>query len=520
MSLISYSSYKNNILDFNSEEYLKNQIESDSFDLFLDFIQKYRDIESEDLKKPIFSQTTKFKKNPNNYKHYKNLKHIRDKEKDEHKNVWTFQNPVEENTKLIVLIKSFLNKISDDNYNQLSTEFIDELLKIRNNNIFKIISEEIYHKCIFEIKYRSLYVNLCSKIWNNRQIHYNLADIHIVDNNYYWNYINDNKKYGPFFNEINTKNDIYKKSNFKKYFLNYIQQLYINKDLSFDSLEDDEIFQKKKSILLLVELIGLMYTEKFINFDIPNIIIIDLLHINNIDNIKDIEYELLFNLLKIIKDNKTNYTSLIEQKNIFYEYINIVQLIINNSNIDTNNISKRSIFFMNEIITILKIFIENKGTNNTSNISHSASHNSLQNQSNIELEFDKNLFINNLNNINELNINNIVNTYKSISLKDKNEIFYIIIDKYISLKRHNEHYISLINNIKDSDNYYNALDKHVNNIEDTLLDVPNANLKLIQLIEYINYDKNINNKYINILKNISSDDDSEDNKSISSDDSE
>jgi len=525
MSLVSYSSYKNNISIFNSEEYLKNQIESDSFDLFLDFIQKYREIESDDLKKPIFSQTTKFKKNPNNFKHYKNLKILRDKEKDDNKNGWSFQNPIEENTKISILIKSFLNKISNDNYNQVSIEFIDEILKIKNNNLFQIICDEIYNKCIFESKYRNLYINLCSKIWNNRNIHYNLTNIIIQDNNYYWNYIGDNELfsgksvkentmiYGPFNNEINTKNDIYQKTNFKKYFLNYIQKLYVNKDLSFNSLDEDEVYYQKKKILLLVELIGLMYIEKYINFDISNIIIIDLLHINKFDKIKDIEYELLFNLLKIIKDNKTNYTSLSEYKYIFNEYITNLKLITmnlsnrsgnsgtivkenisNNYSNETFDISKRSLFFINEILNILNSFVENKKNDDT-------------NQNN------KKVFINKLKNFNNTDINNMISIYNSCLKNEKIDILYSIIDKYISEKNKNDNIILLLKEIKDINNYYEVLDKYTENIKDILLDIPNATIKIIQIIELLNFDKNKNNKYIQIFKNITLDDESSDNES-------
>jgi hypothetical protein len=60
-------------------------------------------------------------------------------------------------------------------------------------------------------------------------------------------------------------------ASFKKYFIDYIQQLYLVKDFSFENLNEDEIFIKKKKILLLVELIGTIYIEKYINFDIVNI---------------------------------------------------------------------------------------------------------------------------------------------------------------------------------------------------------------------------------------------------------
>ena len=158
---LSYSSYKNDIISFNSDEYFKgfnnNPILSN---LFLKFIEYYKEIENEDFKKPVFSQTTKFKKIPNNFKYYKYLKINRNN--DEPKNTWSFENPTEESEKISILIKSYLNKISQDTYEIISLEFINDLLLIKNENLFKLITSEILNKCLFDIKFRNLYINLCT----------------------------------------------------------------------------------------------------------------------------------------------------------------------------------------------------------------------------------------------------------------------------------------------------------------------------------------------------------------------
>jgi len=246
----SYSSYINDIVSFNSEEYIKNLVNSISYNCFFNFTENYKEIENEDFKKPIFSQTSKFKKIPNNYKNYKYLKINRDNE--ENKNVWIFENPTEESGQISILIKTYLNKISQETYKKISVEFINELILVKDKNIFNILSSEILNKCLFDNKYRNLYINLCYKIWSNKQIHNNLINIINIDNDYYWEYTPDinNKKYGPFSSEINAKNDSYNKINFKKYFLNYIQKLYVDKNLSFDGLNDEEIYIKKKNYFI------------------------------------------------------------------------------------------------------------------------------------------------------------------------------------------------------------------------------------------------------------------------------
>jgi len=270
---ISYSSYKNDIKSFNNEEYYKNLTDSILLNLFNNFIIFYKEIEDEDFKKPIFSQTTKFKKNPNNLKNYKYLKFTKEnkenKENNDDKNTWSYKSPVEENDKISVLIKTNLNKISQDTYKKISIEFINELILIENSEIFKILSDEIINKCLFDNKYRSLYINLCYKIWNNKIIHNNLINIININNYYIWEKKNDKTicSTSHFMSEIDAKNDAFININFKKYFLNYIQCLYINKELSLENLNEEDSFVKKKKILLMFELISILYIEKYINFD-------------------------------------------------------------------------------------------------------------------------------------------------------------------------------------------------------------------------------------------------------------
>jgi hypothetical protein len=318
---LSYSSYKNDIISFSSEEYIKNLENSISHNIFFKFIENYKEIENEDFKKPVFSQTSKFKKIPNNFKNYKYFKINRDSNDEETKNKWVFESPKEESDKIAILIKTYLNKISQDTYKKISIEFINELILIENEKLFEILSGEILNKCLFDNKYRNLYIHLCSKIWSNKEIHFNIVDIINRNNTFYWKYKSNDKTYGPFLNESNAKDDIYIKTNFKKFFIKYIQKLYNNKDFIFTDLNDEEIFIKKKKIFILVELIAILYTEKYISFDILNLIIIDLLHINNnFEKIEEIEYESLYIMLKLIKESKTSYYDLVQYKIIFKQF--------------------------------------------------------------------------------------------------------------------------------------------------------------------------------------------------------
>ena len=504
----SYSSFKNDISSFVLEEYLINLQDSSAYNLFNSFSKNYKHIENEDFKKPIFSQTTKFKKIPNNYKNYKYLKINRDNE--EIKNNWIFEEPTDETDKISILIKTYLNKISQDTYKKISQDFLGELIEIDNYNLFDILSSEILNKCLFDNKYRNLYINLCYKIWNNKQIHYNQVNITIKDNNYYWSYKNNNLELiGPFTSDHNVKADIYQKIYFKKHFLNYIQNLYKNRDTNFDNLNDEELFIKKKKILLMVELIGILFLEKYINFDIINLIIIDLLHLNNdfntLNEIKEIEIEELYTLLKLIKENISNNYNFSEYTIIFNEFTKIIELTIKDI-----NLSKRSIFFLNDIIFMFKNFINKKNEKNNEIFKTTKLNNVDENLDN------KNLFINNLKNNSHKSMTELYNKINNIIYK--NEIINKTIDTLLNNKNINN-IILFLKDINHDDNILNNIEKIIENINDIILDIPDANNKLLLLINELDFDKIKKEKFINILENINNDLSEESDKESSNDSS-
>ncbi len=488
----SYSSFKNDIKSFNLEEYIQN-LNSSTYETFLNFINDYKEIESEDFKKPIFSQTTKFKKIPNNYKNYKSIKITREKEEKQN---WTCIGPNEENDKISVIIKTYLNKISEDTYRTISTEFINELLTLKNEELFNILSKEIVNKCLFDNKFRHLYINLCFKIWTNRQLHHNMANIYEDEGTLSWEF--NGELYEGFATEVAVRNDIYIKLNFKKYFLNYIQSLYKNKDIVFENLSEEDIFIKKKKVLLLVELVGIMYLEKYINFDIINIIIIDLLHINEKNaTIAEIEYEALYNLIKLIKEKKTNYNDIMDCKMILNEYIIVIHNIVNEK-----ELTKRSQFFLNEICVMLDSFFdvkkgekENAGSGNGQN---------------------KGIFIEKLKNY--FQINEMVELYRNLNNNDRLETIYKTIDFYLNQRKSNESIVKLLISLNDFNTLVSGLRKIIDNLTDIMLDVPNANEKLIGLVKNMNLKES--NKLIDMIGNIKMDDSDEDSDEDSDDDSD
>jgi hypothetical protein len=170
--------------------------------------------------------------------------------------------------------------------------------------------------------------------------------------------------------------------------------------------------------------------------------------------------------------------------------------LVNNSGIQNilhnENISKRCNFFLTETIDYFNHFLNE--INNKENISYK----------NIVKDNDsKNLFIENLKNN---NLDKLFEFYKKILEYDKFDVIYKVIDFYIEKETDNKIY-NFLNSIYDTHIINNVLDKFIKNIEDILLDVPNANIKLIHLINHLksNNIKKIN--YIDILKNINNDSD-------------
>jgi len=252
-------------------------------------------------------------------------------------------------------------------------------------------------------------------------------------------------------------------------------------------------FILKKKIILLVELIAIFYLEKYINFDIINIIIIDLLHLNsnNFKNIEDVEIETLYTLIKLLKDNKTSFNDFYEYKNLFEEYKKIILQII-----DDIKISKRSIFFLNDIILMLNEFTNNKVIKK----------NNEDKNDTVEIKkcniIDKGLIIELLK-IN--NTKDLLNLYKS----DNYNFTYMLIEIFISHKNTNKLIINLLSEINNITLFLSIIEKFIENIEDIILDIPDAHEKILYLINNLKENHPKKEIIINILTNLKFNSDSE-----------
>lgn len=492
-----YSAFLQDIQNFLNFSNLNEKFDSGIKD-FNVFIDRYKEIINEDSKKPAFVQISKNK----NVKAYKYIKFNREND-DFVKKSWSINNQIKDNEKVILFIKSNLNKISDENYNIISQEFIDELLNLDyDESIFEILSNEIITKCIYDNKYRKVYINLCSKIWSSKKFHYQLYDI-IDENDGGENNINiycvnklTKERSESFSNDADIKKYILRKSNFKNYFMNYIQQIFLKSDLSFvndNGLSETDFLKKKKEYLVIIDIIGVLFYENHIHIDILNIIIMYLLHINNnFDKITDIEYEAFYNLIKNIEKigiNKKSYSK------FYTEIINIIEQIK-----DSEKLSKRVLFFLDEIVmNINKTFL---------------SENNLEKICLPSILDNKNTFIENFK---KRNFRTCKNIFRKLDLElDENKnLFY---DLFIYLLEKRELNISSLNELDDNGGDYMRSDikNIISNYSDLSLDISNLKERLLNLIEKLNLDGK--EELLEQVKNIvdlEDDDESEDDETSS-----
>lgn len=488
----NYKLFKEHINCFDFEKYIKDSSVSfqSKYNEFYVFYEKIIKDEIEKTKQ----LNAKFSKNINE-KHNKFYKFNRNLNTPiEFKKVCSFESIGDENEKLNIIIRTYLNKISTHTYEKVTDQLIEKLLENNNTHVFKILSEEIVNKCIYDYKYRNLYINLCSKIWNNKKIHYNLIKINKHNDKYYASYnvddeLEENEEIGPFDSVDKLKESVFKKINFKNFFVDFLQELYYKKELNFDNLEDDKFFNMKKKTLLLVELLSILFVERHINFDIINLIIIDLLHQDdNFNLIKEIEFELLHVMVKFIFKNNKSF-KFIEYKKIINKFKDILETTLHDKN-NNNIISKRSKYFIEEIILFFKKILNNeryeenkKEINNTENIFEYAQIGNCQ------------LFKENL-----IQLSN--SEQKNILVKIMNE----------SLEKLNKNTIKILKYIKHDYSIIieNTMTNIINNLDDIILDIPNINENIITFIKDLNLNNGLLKKLEVKMSQIDNESDDED----------
>ena len=479
--MINYTLFKDQIDKF--EDFSKYQ-ENDSFDCFYQFLDFYKEIVNDDSMKPMFIQFAKNKKNNLSNKNYKFSKFSRE---NDDKKAWSIKKFIKNDDKTIVFIKTTLNKISDETYDLVSDELLEGIYKLEyDETIREILSNEIINKCIYENKYRKLYIKLCYKIWSDIEFHKRMfyvdCDVEKPNVLYYVTKSTNVRSNRIFSSEEDIGKYIFNLFNFKDYFINHIHKIIYSFNAeyySFNNLDEEEANKRKKYTLGIFELVNILSSNKHMNVDVVHILMVKLIHLNDtFEPIHNFEYEILYNIVKYLFSLKELYGSY----NVFYkEFTNYLGQILAN-----NSLPKRIEFFVTEIIDML------------SKMSGISENNIMITQplnSNNQMEIIKTNFksgnirgckdiITKINNDNRLQLIN-------------NLLLYIIEQRNIT-----NDMIKLLNDLNTKE-IERELYTICNNIDDIMLDIPNANDKCIKLINELNIQKRQN--VILMLSDICSD---------------
>lgn len=489
LSKISYYEYRDDIQNFDMDIYLKDKYESEKIKSVSNFLEMYKIIEDEDSKKPIFSQTTKFKKFPNHLKYYKYVKFTRD---DESRKKWSVAKPENETDKIIVFINTCLNKVSEENIEIIQKEWLDEFMKFDHPDLFELVFNAIFDKCINESKYLALYISLAQTIWTSLEVHQSRYEVINLDDDYYVrfkygekeygsNLLNEEKSLGPFASDRDCHNEAYLFMNFKRYFIDKLEKKFTARDISFtkENLEDNIFFEKKRHIMGLIDIILQLFKDKHIHMDIIHIMILQLFHINykSFDPIEEIEIECIHKIIKFLcmnnQINKFKYQVFDEYTIIFKDYLK--------SNVDR---TKRSEFFINELIHILEDPIKYIQDNNLN----------TWNEKECKTIISKMIQQNNYRHLREYIDHNL------ISNESKNIICDYILNSLFERKEVRKDWNLIFDNSQYQNIWIEKMDKYVLNIKDLSLDISEIGIKMEKMVKEIRLFNTKQNQWLETIK--------------------
>jgi hypothetical protein len=275
--------------------------------LINNFITIYNIIEDEDNKKPVFSTTYKYNAYKSRNKEYK---------KKKKKNVWKKIKPENEIKKIELKIRSNLNKMNDDVYNDILLNLKKNLLEIDDICILNYFINILYEKIIFDKKFQKKYLDMLDELSNYNLIYNNYIEYKNKKNKFYWNLINNPEIHGPFKNKELAFKSIKNELNLNSLFLNILhkefKKMYDYIDEMEKETEDEAKYKLKRKYIGVFEILTILYNNNKIPIHILIISIKKLLEFKNINydieclhiitqkiNMKDINKDVL-NDIKVI----------------------------------------------------------------------------------------------------------------------------------------------------------------------------------------------------------------------------
>jgi hypothetical protein len=252
MSSSSFTFFKNLIDNYQLDSYLNTNV-INNITLFIDNMYSKEEFTAGNTSSVSYSNQKNFYNKRKKFSfYYKNKFDKIEKNTDtvfEKVNITYSTNNID---KINFLIRSNLNKITNDNYELIIKDLINDIIDFNSNynsngdiDVFNILSSELINKSIIDQKYQYLYIDIILNLNMNNNFISNILIIKNNNNKYYYKFLDNDV--GPF----NKKNDCYtesmKNNIFLKYILKNLNQIYLNKDIYIDDQCNDN---KKKKIFI------------------------------------------------------------------------------------------------------------------------------------------------------------------------------------------------------------------------------------------------------------------------------
>lgn len=441
-------------------EFLNVIKEKDS--LLNDFVERYSNIIKLDKKKPLFSLTNRYSSFPK-YKTDRYKKHAMSKGA----NAWI---PNKSDKNIPKIIKGILNKITDTNYKICCHKLLTYILNVKSYELFSILTTEIFEKCIYDLEYHNIFIELCKNIWENKKINLNVITSFKKDNKFYWRKNKENAiEHGPFDTEIEIKKHIYENVNFQKELISYFIYKFQEREEYFKNsslFTEDENYKNKQKILSIFMFITKLYLNNYTDGQYINFLFDQILT----TKVYEEDIECIYKIMKVLTYDKypqmEKYLNILESNKVNYHW------------------NKRISFFFNEILAFREEQIANS------------------------IEYDVDYYLTKYMK-NKITINKLINEISSKEGKTESIIFMLLediknIDKYLLVIKK----LYELKSIFRKDLVY-TINTIITEYEDFIIDIPNLDKyfsllvnKLSNLLSYTF----CNNKFVlTIKKNIKDD---------------
>jgi hypothetical protein len=295
-----------NLVEFYNIDNYKNELLIKQINHFCKFYKQFENVVS----KPVYNQ--KYNKYYSTNKSFKSMNPNK-KTIFENDTVWENYKPTNDNKNIRRIINNNLNKISNDNFEIVCKELIDEIKKIDNFNLIEILNNEIYEKMIFDIKFQELYYSILKKIWEIN-INPNITIIIQENDKYFWKRkttdIEKEELFGPFESKVDAYNNINKSINLRKYFISKLNREFKCKQSYYEKIDEesdgDTKHKLKRKCFGPIEIIQKLYKDKYINQIIICNIIDSLIKCNSPYAIESVNILLKYCNTNIKSDLPTN----------------------------------------------------------------------------------------------------------------------------------------------------------------------------------------------------------------------